>query len=89
MIGRERFITFGIAGGGLFAVIATVAMSPATAPSRIALSGLALLTGAVAFSAMRTGAMTFVGDVSPNERESELMGLLSTAKGAGGLAGPP
>jgi MFS family permease len=38
---------------------------------------------------MATGAETFIGDVAPGDRVSELMGLRSTAKGVGGVIGPP
>jgi hypothetical protein len=38
---------------------------------------------------MTTGAIAFIGDVAPTSRESELMGLRSTAKGVGGVVGPP
>lgn len=88
-IGRKRFITAGMAGSGLFALVAAAAEIPVSTLARIAIAAVAFLTVAVSFSAMRTGAIAFVGDVSPDERESELMGLLSTAKGTGGLAGPP
>jgi MFS family permease len=42
----------------------------------------------IAFSAMTTGALAFIGDVAPDYREAELMGLRSTAKGVGGVVGP-
>jgi MFS family permease len=37
---------------------------------------------------MTTGALAFIADVAPPNRESELMGLRSTAKGLGGVVGP-
>lgn len=88
-LGRKRFITFGMVGSGLFAVIAALAPLLNSSFSRAAVVGIAFVTLAVTFSAMRTGSIAFVGDISPDERESELMGLLSTAKGIGALVGPP
>jgi MFS family permease len=49
---------------------------------------VAFLLIAAAFSAMTTGALAFIGDVAPENRESELMGLRTTAKGVGGVLGP-
>ena len=88
-IGRKQFITLGIGGSGVFAVLTAAAPLPSASNLRILLAGSALFIVAVTFSAMRTGAIAFIGDVSPDERESELMGLLTTAKGAGAVVGPP
>lgn len=88
-IGRKLFVTFGIGGSGLFALLAAAASIPAITRTRLLIAAGALFLVAVTFSAMRTGAIAFIGDVAPDERESELMGLLSTAKGAGGIVGPP
>jgi len=61
------------------------------APDGIAAAGVVALgyvTLAVAFSAMWTGSVAFVADVAPENRESELMGLASTARSVGGVVGP-
>jgi len=102
-VGRKPLIVAGMAGSGLFGVIAAAATLPSGDPvsltvvgvtvqgavERIALAGLAMAVIAAAFSAMTTGALAFIGDVAPPDRESELMGLRSTAKGVGGVVGPP
>lgn len=87
--GRKPLVVAGMAGSGVFGVLAGLSSVPATAGVRIAVAVVAFLTIAAAFSAMTTGALAFIGDVAPPERESELMGLRSTAKGVGGVLGPP
>ncbi|PSP55492.1 MFS transporter [Halobacteriales archaeon QS_1_67_19] len=103
-VGRKPLIIAGMAGSGLFAVIAGVATAPDAHLARLLVAGTAFVVIAAAFSAMTTGALAFIGDVAdeirtatarrqddaaPAERESELMGLRSTAKGVGGVLGPP
>lgn len=68
-MGRKLFITASMAGSGLFALVAAAAAITASTQVRIAVAAAAFLTVAVSFSAMRTGAIAFVGDVSPDERE--------------------
>lgn len=87
-VGRKPLIVGGMAGSGLFAVLAaSAALVPGTV-ARLAVGAVAFLVIAAAFSAMTTGALAFIGDVAPPDRESELMGLRSTAKGVGGVVGP-
>jgi MFS family permease len=88
-VGRKPLIVAGMAGSGLFALVASAAAVPAILAARVGVALLAWLTIGAAFSAMTTGAIAFIGDVAPLERESELMGLRSTAKGVGGVVGPP
>ncbi|MFW5949359.1 MAG: MFS transporter [Halolamina sp.] len=87
--GRKPLIVAGMAGSGLFAVVAALSSIPGTPLVRVVVIAAAFVTIAAAFSAMTTGALAFIGDVAPPERESELMGLRSTAKGVGGVLGPP
>lgn len=87
--GRKPLIVIGMAGSGLFALVAAAAAIPAAEPARVAVAVLAFVTVGASFSSMTTGAIAFIGDVAPVERESELMGLRSTAKGVGGVVGPP
>jgi MFS family permease len=102
-VGRKPLIVVGMAGSGAFAIIAAAATLPAanagllgvagpawlgTGLGRVAIAGGGLLVLGVSFSAMTTGAVAFIGDVAPAGRESELMGLRSTAKGLGGVVGP-
>ncbi|MFB6207338.1 MAG: MFS transporter [Haloglomus sp.] len=102
-VGRKPLIVAGMAGSGAFAVLAAAAIVPAagagllgvagptwlgTGLARIAVAAGALFVLGVSFSAMTTGAVAFIGDVAPTGRESELMGLRSTAKGLGGVIGP-
>jgi MFS family permease len=85
--GRKPLIVGGILGSGAFALVAAAAtLFPG--PLRLVVAGLSFVVIAGAFSAMTTGALAFIGDVAPAERESELMGLRSTAKGVGGVVGP-
>jgi MFS family permease len=85
--GRKPLVVVGIAGSGLFALIAAAA-TLFTGPLRLVIAALSFVVIAAAYSAMTTGALAFIGDVAPDERESELMGLRSTAKGIGGVVGP-
>ena len=87
--GRKPLVVVGMAGSGLFAVVAAAATLPGTGLGRAVVAvGAFVLIGA-AYSSMTTGALAFIGDVSPQGRQSELMGLRSTAKGVGGVVGPP
>jgi len=88
-LGRKPLVVAGMAASGLFGLGAAAAAVPATLSARVGVAVLAWVTIGAAFSAMTTGAIAFIGDVAPVERESELMGLRSTAKGVGGVAGPP
>jgi MFS family permease len=88
-VGRKPLITAGIGGSGAFAVVAAAAVVPTESGLRFAVAVSAFLTIAAAYSAMTTGALAFIGDVAPTDRQSELMGLRSTAKGLGGVLGPP
>lgn len=86
--GRKPMITLGMAGSAAFGLVAAAAVF---APGRLATAGVVALgyvTLAVAFSAMWTGSVAFVGDVAPENRESELMGLASTFRSVGGVVGP-
>ncbi|MFB6136576.1 MAG: MFS transporter [Halobacteriaceae archaeon] len=87
--GRKPLITLGMVGSGAFAVAAALASVPATPLGRALVAAAGFVVIAAAFSAMTTGALAFIGDTAPAGRESELMGLRSTAKGVGGVVGPP
>jgi MFS family permease len=87
-VGRKVLVVGGMAGSGAFALVAAGASLPASQPGRIAVAGAAFVLLAASFSALTTGALAFIGDVAPAERESELMGLRFTAKGVGGIVGP-
>jgi MFS family permease len=87
--GRKPLIVAGMAGSGVFALVESAATLPGGLWPRVAVAGLGMVVIAASFSAMTTGALAFIGDVAPQERRSELMGLRSTAKGAGGVIGPP
>jgi MFS family permease len=87
-VGRKVLVVGGMAGSGAFALVAAGASLPASPAGRIAVAGAAFVLLAASFSALTTGALAFIGDVAPAERESELMGLRFTAKGVGGIVGP-
>jgi fucose permease len=78
-----------MAGAGAHALVMATAVFPGTIPLRAAVAAGGLFLLAAAFSAETTGTYAFIGDVAPTARESELMGLHSTARGFGGMAGPP
>lgn len=86
--GRKPLVVAGIAGHVLAAGFLAAATLPGTVLAGQALAGAGMFAKGVAFSAMVAGTVAFIGDVSPVDRESELMGLRSTAKGVGGMVGP-
>jgi MFS family permease len=86
--GRKPMIALGMAGSAGFGLVAAAAVFAPDAVSTAAVVALAYLTLAFAYSAMWTGSVAFVGDVAPENRESELMGLASTARSVGGALGP-
>lgn len=87
--GRKPLIVAGMAGSGLHGLVIAVAVIPDDPLVRAAVVVGGLLLLGASFSAMTTGALAFIGDVAPAARESELMGLRTTAKGIGGVLGPP
>jgi MFS family permease len=87
--GRKPLIVAGMVGSGGFALLAAAATSTRPIPGAGSVAGAAFLVLGSSFSAMATGAETFIGDVAPDDRVSELMGLRSTAKAVGGVVGPP
>lgn len=87
-VGRKPLIAFGVAGHGVVALLLAAAVVPASPLVGQTIAGVGMVLKAVTFSAMTAGAIAFIGDVAPVARESELMGLRSTAKGIGGVVGP-
>lgn len=85
--GRKPLVVFGMAGSAVYAVVMAAATRP-VGVWRALVAGGALFFLAAAYSAEITGEYTFIGDVAPEARESELMGLHSTARGLGGVVGP-
>ena len=86
--GRKSLITLGMAGSGAYPVLTAAAAFPSSSAARIALAAAGMAVLAAAFSALRVGAVSFIGDVAPENRESELIGFRSTARGFGGMLGP-
>jgi MFS family permease len=86
--GRKPVLTAGMVGTAAFAVVLGVATAPASLLGRQLVTGLAFVVIAVAYSAAIIGSQSFIGDVADVDRESELMGLHSTALGLGGILGP-
>lgn len=89
MSGRKGLITGGLAGSGLSALLVAGAAAFPSVRGRAIVATLGLITLGLAFSGLQTGSVTFIGDVAPSERESELIGLRSTFRGFGGVVGPP
>jgi MFS family permease len=86
--GRKPLVVVGMAGSAAYAVVIAAAALPGTVGVRFGVAAAAFVLIAASYSAMTTGALAFIGDVAPDDRESELMGLRSTAKGVGGVVGP-
>lgn len=88
-IGRKQLIIAGLVGSGFYSFLMGFATLPDTLFVRALIAGLGLFALGAAFSALQTGIIAFIGDVAPVERESELIGLRSTARGLGGMVAPP
>lgn len=88
-IGRKPLIVAGYAGSGLYAMILATATIPASVFLRAVIAGIGMFVLGAAFSAVQTGVISFIGDVAPPDRESELIGLRWTARGLGGVLAPP
>jgi len=86
--GRKPVLSLGMLGTGVFAVVTAVATAPPTLFVRKLVMAVAFLVIAVSFSAAVIGSQTFIGDVADVGRESELMGLRTSALGLGGVVGP-
>jgi MFS family permease len=86
--GRKPLVVYGMAAAGVHGLLMAAATTPPTLDWRAATAAGAFLLLAAAYSAETTGTYAFIGDVSPPDRESELMGLHSTARGIGGILGP-
>lgn len=87
-VGRKPLLLAGVAGSGLFPLVAAGALFLPDVLVREAVVGFSFVTKALAYSALTIGSVTFIGDVANVDEESELMGLRSTAKGMGGIIGP-
>lgn len=86
--GRKNLIVAGLTGSGLQCLLFVAALLPATILGRAGVSAAAQVVHALTFSALVVGGVAFIADVAPSSRESELMGLRSTARGVGGVVGP-
>lgn len=86
--GRKPLIAAGLVGAGVQAVALAASALPEQLSARIALAGFGFAVHAVTYSALTTGSIAFIGDVASTDRESELMGLRTTARGLGGVLGP-
>lgn len=87
-VARKPLIIWGMAGNAVYNLVLAAATLPEAHLARLAVAGAAMVVVSIGYSAMATGAFAFIGDVAPPERESELMGLNSTAVGIGGILGP-
>lgn len=87
-LGRKPLITAGLVGAGVQAILLAASVLPGKLPVRIGLASAGFVVHAVTYSALTTGSIAFIGDVAPTDRESELMGFRTTARGIGGVLGP-
>lgn len=86
--GRKPLIVGGMAASSVFGLLMAAAVLPGTPFLRTAVGAVGMLVLAGGFSALHTGSISFIGDVAPLDRESELIGLRYTARGLGGVLGP-
>ncbi len=88
-VGRKRLIVTGLVGSGGYTLLLGLTSIPDTLTGKALVAGLGLFCLGISFSALQTGIISFIGDVAPTDRESELIGLRSTARGFGGVVAPP
>ena len=86
--GRKPSIVAGIGGSMIFALMIAGINLIDFFPLQLAIAASSSILIAVAYSAMSIGIISFIGDVSPEEREGELQGLRSTSIGVAGILGP-
>jgi len=84
---RRRLIFSGMAASGAYALVLATAPSFDAGLLRTATAGASFVLLAAGFSAMDVGVVSLLADAAP-ERETTLVGLRSTATGAGGVVGP-
>jgi MFS family permease len=89
VVGRKPLIVAGYTGSGLYSAILATATIPESVFLRAVIAGIGMFVLGAAFSAVQTGVISFIGDVAPPDRESELIGLRWTARGLGGMLAPP
>lgn len=88
-IGRKLTIVVGTFGRSvLFPLLAAGITLATTLNIRMLLGVLSFTVLAISFSAMLSGAVAFIGDITPSDRTTESMGLLWTALSVGGVLGP-
>ncbi len=87
-VGRKPIIVGGVGAHALVGFVVALATTPATVLVGQVVAAVGLLIKGTGYSALVAGSLAFIGDVSPVERESQLMGLRSTARGIGGVVGP-
>lgn len=87
-VGRKPIIVGGVGAHAVVGFVVALATTPATLLVGQVVAAIGLLIKGTGYSALVAGSLAFIGDVSPVERESQLMGLRSTARGIGGVLGP-
>lgn len=87
-LGRKPLIRAGAFGHGLVCIIAVAAGLADSTAIGLLLVGVAMAVKAASYSSFMSGTTAFIGDVAAGDRESELMGLRTTAIGVGGVLGP-
>lgn len=85
---RRLLVLTGMACSTGYVLLLAAAATTSAVEARIALVGLGFTAIAAGFSALDLGAIAFVGDVVPPDRESAFVGLRSTVGGLGGVVGP-
>lgn len=87
-VGRKPIIVGGVGAHALVGFVVALATTPSTVLVGQVVAAVGLVIKGTGYSALVAGSLAFIGDVSPVERESQLMGLRSTARGIGGVLGP-
>lgn len=87
-VGRKPIIVGGVGAHALVGFVVALATMPVSIVLGQVVAAVGLLIKGTGYSAMVAGTLAFIGDVSPVERESQLMGMRSTARGIGGVGGP-
>lgn len=87
-VGRKPLIVGGVGAHALVGFVVALATMPVSIVVGQVVAAIGLLIKGTGYSAMVAGTLAFIGDVSPVERESQLMGMRSTARGIGGVGGP-
>jgi MFS family permease len=87
--GRKPPLIAGMVVAGFASLVFSVSVLPATLRFRVVIVVIGCLLIGASYSSVVTATTSYISDIAPAQRRSELLGFQSTAQGVGGIVGPP